>query len=67
MYQVLDSSGRLSFSKEGYWSSVEFSDERDPQKTKQKKAMIVDFFNGRIISENKSNKYHVRAIREFIN
>ena len=67
MYQVLDSSGRLSFAKEGYWSSVEFADENNPRKTKQKKAMIVDFFNGRSISNNKSNKYHVRAIREFIN
>ena len=67
MYQVLDSSGRLSFAKEGYWSSVEFTDENNPQKTKQKKAMIVDFFNGRSLSNNKSNKYHVRAIREFIN
>lgn len=67
MYQVLDSSGRLKFAKEGYWSSVEFMDASNPQRSKQKKAMIVDFFNGRVISNNKSNKYHVRAIREFLN
>lgn len=67
MYQVLDLNGRLPFAKEGYWSSVEFSDETSARKRNQKKANIVDFFNGSSMPVNKSNKYHVRAIREFIN
>ena len=64
MYQVLDSSGRLTFAKEGYWSSVEFSDQFSGQSTTQKQAFIVDFFNGRSFPNDKSNKYHIRAIRE---
>lgn len=64
MYQVLDSSGRLRFAKEGYWSSVEFSDQRSALSTTEKKAFIVDFFNGRSFPVDKSNKYHIRAIRE---
>jgi hypothetical protein len=64
IYQVLDSSGRLSFTKEGYWSSVEFSDQRSGQRATEKQAFIVDFFSGRSFPTDKSNKYHIRAIRE---
>lgn len=42
------------FAQEGYWSSVEGA--------KRHSAWIVDFLNGREIQNDKSNKYHVRAI-----
>jgi hypothetical protein len=44
------------FANEGYWSSVEGS--------KRHSAWIIDFFNGREIQNDKSNKYHVRAVCE---
>ena len=54
MYSNLASKNIGSFAKEGYWSSVEAS--------KRHSAWIVDFFNGRSIMNDKSNKYHVRAV-----
>jgi hypothetical protein len=53
----------MSFAKEGYWSSVEFFDQRTVQRTTEKKALIVDFFSGRNFPVDKSNKYHIRAVR----
>lgn len=46
-----------NFANEGYWSSLE---------KRKNKAWIVDFFDGRNINVDKSNKYHIRAIRELI-
>ncbi len=66
MRSVLDSTGILKFAKEGYWSSVEFREHSEGSNLPEKKAMIVDFLNGRDLPNIKSNKYHVRAIREFI-
>ena len=66
MYQNLDSTGKLNFANEGYWSSVEFTDSITPARA-SKKAWIEDFFNGKSLPVNKSNKYHVRAIRAFNN
>ncbi|MEP6465173.1 MAG: DUF1566 domain-containing protein [Parafilimonas sp.] len=54
MYTNLSAKNIGSFAKEGYWSSVEGS--------KRHNAWIVDFLNGREIQNDKSNKYHVRAI-----
>ena len=54
MYSNLAIKNIGSFAKEGYWSSVEAP--------KRHTAWIVDFFNGRNIMNDKSNKYHVRAV-----
>ncbi len=54
MYTNLAAKKIGGFSKEGYWSSVEG--------TKRHTAWIIDFFNGRAIQNDKSNKYHVRAV-----
>jgi len=54
MYSNLAAKNIGSFAKEGYWSSVEAS--------KRHSAWIVDFLNGRDIMNDKSNKYHVRAV-----
>lgn len=67
IYQSLDSMSLVKFAKEGYWTSVEFTDGTLTRKKVEKKAWIVDFFNGKSFPVNKSNKYHVRAIREFRN
>ena len=56
MYANLAAKNIGSFAKEGYWSSIEGS--------KRHASWIVDFFNGREIQNDKSNKYHVRAVCE---
>ncbi|MEO6949671.1 MAG: hypothetical protein ABI123_08585 [Ginsengibacter sp.] len=56
MYKNLAAKGIGGFAREGYWSSVEG--------TRRKSAWIVDFLSGREIQNNKSNKYHIRAVLE---
>ena len=65
MYINLASKGIGHFATEGYWSSVEAksSDSTKPQR----KAWIVDFFNGKKFTNDKINKNHVRAVKEFRN
>lgn len=54
-----------NFKNEGYWSSLEES--RGSKSSNKRKAYIVDFYDGRSFPVNKSNKYRVRAVREFRN
>lgn len=56
MYKNLAAKGIGGFAREGYWSSIEGS--------KRNSAWIVDFLTGREIQNNKSNKYHIRAVCE---
>jgi len=67
IYQVLDSTKRMTFVKEGYWSSIEKNTRSTGKKTTERKAWIVDFFSGKSFAVLKSNKYHIRAIREIRN
>jgi hypothetical protein len=54
-----------NFKNEGYWSSIEES--HGSKSSNKRKAYIVDFYDGRLFPVNKSNKYRVRAVREFWN
>jgi len=56
IYTNLATKGVGGFANEGYWSSVEDS--------KRHAAWIVDFYDGKEIQNDKSNKYHVRAVCE---
>jgi hypothetical protein len=56
MYANLAAKGIGKFATEGYWSSVEAP--------KKHCAWIVDFYNGNDLQNDKSNKYHIRAVCE---
>ena len=58
---------RGKFKNEGYWSSFEATDSTRGAPGDERRAYIVDFFNGRTFPVNKANKYRVRAVREFRN
>lgn len=56
------------FAKEGYWSSVEGGTGVDSLRMQgERRAWIIDFFDGRIFPSDKTNKWRVRPVREFRN
>jgi hypothetical protein len=68
MYSNLALKGLGNFAREGYWTSLEDQPSAAPSSTGvQNRAWIVDFYNGNPISVDKSNYYHVRAVRLFNN
>jgi hypothetical protein len=66
MFNNLSKKGKGGFANTGYWSSVE-AGTKDSTSRPQKKAWIVDFFDGKSFTNDKINKNHVRAVREFRN
>ncbi|MES1249505.1 MAG: DUF1566 domain-containing protein [Chitinophaga rupis] len=68
VYKNLASKGIGQFANEGYWSSLEDAPLTNPSAVSGKtNAWIVDFYDGRPYTVDKSNTYHVRPIRAVTN